>query len=150
MIDLSFTKDSDDMFTMEVVDKNTLKAHYYSEDGESTTDLKRVTKDELTKAVAAKKEQYKKEQEQQAIMDAANATADDILYKYLYNTNDGVKVYNDHSKDSEGMGTLGSYTELYVSETYVSDSGEVWCKSNVYFSDVSMYLDVWFKHKDVL
>ncbi|GMK37687.1 hypothetical protein PCCS19_07410 [Paenibacillus sp. CCS19] len=149
-VEMSFTKDSDDMATMEVVDKNNLKGHYYSEDAEdSITDLKRVTKEELTKAVAAKKEQYKKEQEKQAIIDAANSTADSLLYEYLYNSNDGVKVYNDHSTESEQMGTLGSYTELYVSDTFVSESGEVWCKSNVYFSDVSMYLDVWFKHKDI-
>ncbi|WP_419875244.1 hypothetical protein [Candidatus Pristimantibacillus sp. PTI5] len=149
LVDIVFTEDSDDMFKLEVVDKNTLVFHYSNEGEESVANVKRVKKEELDKEIKARKAAADKQRKLEARINAANETAENILYSYLYNTNEGTKVYSSPYDSNEVIGTLGSFTELYILETYVTESGEVWCKSNVYFGDIGMYNDVWFTYNSI-
>ncbi|MUT64615.1 hypothetical protein [Paenibacillus sp. NEAU-GSW1] len=145
--DIVFTEDSDDMLTLEVIDDNKLVFHYPFQEEETTVNVTRMKKDAFDKAIKDMQAEAEKARQLQAKIDEANDKASQVLYTYLYNYDAGTKVY--HTPNGEVAGTLGGYLELFVTDTSVTETGELWCKASVYFSDVYMNMDVWFTYKSV-
>lgn len=145
--DIVFTEDSDDMFQLEVIDNNKLVFHFPYEEGETVANVTRLKKVEFDKQIKGMQAEAEKARQLQAKIDEANTLAGQVLYTYLYNYDAGTKVY--HSPNGEEAGTLGGYLELYVTDTMVTETGELWCKASVYFGDIFMNKDVWFTYKSV-
>ncbi|KIL37205.1 hypothetical protein SD71_00225 [Cohnella kolymensis] len=144
-VDVVFTPDSDDMFIWQYENKDTFLHRGVGEAAETgDTKYVRVTPEEVKKVMKQRQADAEKKRKMQAKIDQATALGDNVKYTYLYDYA-GATVYHDPSTSNQA-GTLGSYNELYVKDTYVDENGVLWCQSNVYFSDIGQSYDVWFKY----
>jgi hypothetical protein len=109
------------------------------------TSFMKIEKNGLDAKLQAQKAAFEEQQKAEALqykIDAAWNTAYDILYTYQYVTVDVANYRESPATDANIIGTINMGNEFYIEDTYVDETGEIWCYFGAY-DENNNYLTGW-------